>query len=643
MLQFMRKSVGSWLGIGILVLALGALVVTLFHPTDPVNTGGGGTVLASVGKRRVTEPEYQRSVERAVARERENNPQMTTPEFLRLGGGALVLDQMIQNEAVGAWGASNGMAISRRMVDGEIASIPALQVNGKFDEPTFRRLLAEQRVSEDELRRGIESDLARRQLLQPIALGTYVPQGLAEPFARLLLEARHGQILAIPAAAMPATAKPTDADLKSYYEANRRAYTLPERRGFRYATFDSASLASRAAATPAEIEAYYKEHAVDFGGVETRDVRQIVLADEKQANAFAADVKGGKDFVAAATALGWAEGDVSLGSVTKDALQKDTSAEVANAAFSLPSGGLSGVIRSPLGYHVVQVRSITPAKPRPLDSVRGEIAAKVSAQKLQDLLSDTVAHTEDRFQDGQTLADVAKDMGLELKTAAPVTADGRQFSADYVLTRFDQPQLLSHIFDSSSEDGPQVADLGGGHYALFEISDTVPPALVPLDRIRDDVTAAWEAKQHSDAAKKLADDIAARAEKGEKLATLATASKLPPPQQISVRRLELTQMAQQGQKVPPPVLMLLSTAKGQARVVAAPGNQGYFVVQVDGVEPGDLAQVPQLAGAVRQGMQREAADEMVSTFLHVIERSENVVRNPDAIRAADRRMAGAGQ
>ena len=38
MLQFLRKSVSSWVGILILGLALGALVITLFQPSGPGGT-----------------------------------------------------------------------------------------------------------------------------------------------------------------------------------------------------------------------------------------------------------------------------------------------------------------------------------------------------------------------------------------------------------------------------------------------------------------------------------------------------------------------------------------------------------------------------------------------------------------------------
>ena len=143
MLEFLRKSVSSWLGIGILLVALGALVFTLFQPTGPSSgSGASGPVMANIGESSVNEPEFVRAMDRAVAREREANPQMTLPDFVRLGGGELVLEQMISGKAVEQFGIANGMTVSRRVVDGEIASIPAAQLNGKFDDATFLILCA---------------------------------------------------------------------------------------------------------------------------------------------------------------------------------------------------------------------------------------------------------------------------------------------------------------------------------------------------------------------------------------------------------------------------------------------------------------------------------------------------------------------
>ena len=142
MLQFLRKSVSSWVGILILGLALGALVFTLFQPTAPGGPAQSGQVLATVGDRVVTESDYLTLVDRAVNRERQRTPTITNPDFIGAGGGEMVLQQLIASKAMQSFAKANAMAISRRMVDGEIASVPAFQLNGKFDDGTFRRLLA---------------------------------------------------------------------------------------------------------------------------------------------------------------------------------------------------------------------------------------------------------------------------------------------------------------------------------------------------------------------------------------------------------------------------------------------------------------------------------------------------------------------
>lgn len=645
MLQFLRKTVTSWLGILILALVLGAMVITLFQRQSP---GGGGTVgtgpvLAKVGDLSIAESEYLRMVDRAVQQERQRTPEMTNAQFVSAGGGEMVLNQMVANKAMRAFADNNRMAVSKRMVDGEIASIPALQVNGKFDDATFRRLLAEQRMTEQELRDNIASDLLRRQLLQPVVTGSAVPRGMAEPFAALLLEVRKGAILPIPSVAMPDPGKPTDQQLTAFHQEHRANYTLPERRAFRFAEISGEGLAAAARPTEADIRKYYDAHQGDYGGLEQRDVSAILLRDEAAARAFVAEVRGGKSFADAASAHGFSAADVALGAQTKPNLTTEVNEQVANAAFATAAGAVSDPVQSPLGWHVVQVTKVTPATPRPFATVSAEIEKKLLEQKAQDLLSDTVAKAEDRLAAGESLGDVAKSLNIPVQTAPALTADGRLFDEQYQVTRVNQP-LLPKVFAADTSEGPQVVEVGPGHFALIEVTDVTAPVLVPLDKIRADVELAWQIKTRSDAAKKAADTIAAAVSKGESLAAAAKAATggaaLPPAQPLAVRRLELTQLAQQGQQVPPPVLLMLNTPKGQARVLPAPGGQGWFVVKVDDVTPGDLSQAPQLADAVRQGLVRDAGTELAETYVRSIERSVGVVRQPEQLKAVNRRLTG---
>ena len=641
MLQILRKSVSSWVGILILALALGALVFTLFQPTGPAGgPGQSGAVLATVGDSAIQESDYMGAVDRAVSRERERTPELTNPEFIAAGGGEMVMQQLVAGKAMNAFGAKNAMVISRRMVDGEIASIPAFQVNGKFDDATFRRLIGQQRVSEAEIRDSIATDLMRRQLLQPILAGTTVPRAMAEPYAALLLEQRRGVILPIPSAAMPDPGKPTDAQLTAFHQENKAVYTLPERRAFRFAEIDSGALAEKAKPTAEAVRKYYDDNPLEFGGLETRDVRQIVLADEARAKAFVAAVRGGKPFATAAEAEGYGEADTALGTLTQDAMAQQVNADAAKAAFALKAGAVSDPVKSSFGWHVVEAIAIHPPKPQPFASVSAGIEKKLADEKLVDLMAETVASAEDKLAEGQSLADVARSLGAAVQTSPALTADGRLFDDSYAATRVDQP-LLPKVFAAETSEGPQVVETDAGRHALLEVTDVVAPTLVPLEKIRSSVEMAWAVKARSDAAKAEADRIAAAASKGQPLQAATAGTRLPAPQTLTVRRLELTQMAQQGQQVPPPVVMLLNTPKGQARVIPAPGGQGWFVVKVEDVVPGNIAEAPQLTDAVRQSLVRDAGSEMAESFVRSIERDVGVVRKPDAMKAVNRRLTGA--
>lgn len=641
MLKMLRNSVSSWVGIGILALALGALVVTLFQPTGPVNApGASGPVMATVGRSTITESEFLVDVERAAAREREQQPNMTQADFINAGGGELVFDQMLMAKAINEYAAVNKMAVSRRVVDGEIASIPAAQVNGKFDDATFRRLLQNQRLSEAELRESIANDIKRRQLLLPVASSTVVPRAMAEPYAALLLEVRDGSIIAVPSGIMPDPGKPTDEQLADFHKENARAYTIPERRAYRYALLTPEALTARAQPTEEEIAADFKARAAEYGGAELRDVNFVVLSDERKALALVKAVRGGQPFAEAAAAEGFTAADIALGRRPEAGLADELREDVARAAFALKAVGVTDPIATPFGFYVLEVAAIVPPQPRSLDSVRGEIAERLLHSKREALLSELVARADESLAGGESLVDVAKALELELEVAPLSAADGRVFADDLSVERHEQP-ILSHVFAADEADGPQVVDLGEGRFALFEISDVAQPQLVPLARIREDVELAWALKARSDAARAAADGIATALGKGETLRAAIGDLRLPKPQNLSVRRLELSQMAQQGQEIPPPVAALLSTSEGQARVIAAPGGQGWFVVKVAKVTPGDLQEAPQLVDVVRQGFAQQAADEMVQGFVRAVEREVVVVRQPDVLAASKRRITGA--
>ncbi|HEY9552468.1 SurA N-terminal domain-containing protein, partial [Allosphingosinicella sp.] len=272
MLKIFRSGASSKILFGFLGLALFAMVVTGFGTGGGGlgDLGGGGDTIAEVGSGRIGSTEVADQANRQFARARDQQPDLDMGAFLRSGALGEIIDQMISQTALGVFGRDQGLVASKRMVDGEIASIPAFQnLAGQFDENAFRAALARENVSEATLRNEIASTLIARQLLLPAAGSPKVPDALARQYATLLLEQRTGSIGIVPAEAMGAGTEPSAAEIAAFYKENEARYTIPERRVLRFATFGAGQVAN-VAPTDAEIAAFYQANAARYGAKETR-------------------------------------------------------------------------------------------------------------------------------------------------------------------------------------------------------------------------------------------------------------------------------------------------------------------------------------------------------------------------------------
>ncbi len=626
MISFIRKYVTTWPVLLLLGLVLVAFVIT--GVGDPFGGGSGGSKgdLARAGKASVTEQEVMQRFERVISQARETSPGLTQAEAARQGGIEQVVDQLAGVAALAEFGTKHGVAVSERLVDGQIASVDAFRVGGKFDEATFRRLLAQQRLSERELREGLRSDLMRKQLLVPVATGAQVPREVAAPYARLLLDIHEGGGSSVPPPAVPA---PGAAQVAAFYAANKARFVTPERRGFRYALIDRSGFAAAASVSDAEVEADYAKNREAYGGVEQRRLSQLVLPDAAKAKAFAAAVAGGENFAAAAArATGAAASDVALGLVTRDKFAAATSAALATQAFAARPGSVVGPVQTDFGWNVVRVDEVVAAQGKSLAVLKPVIVAKLRDAKAEAALADLIAKVEDGLAEGASFADIVKARSLAAVAVAPVGKDGAGAPPAAL-------PLVAKAFDADPADGATVVDLTAGQFALLELGQVIAPAPPPLAQITPQVTAALTLEQRSKAAKATADAVIADVAKGTSFAAALAQRGLPPPRPIRGRRIDVIQQ----QKVPPAIQEFLSMPAATTR--ALPATDGtVLLIRVDRIVPGDLAAAPPLLEATRQQLAQTAPDEIAAAFGRAVEREVGVTRNPTAIAATKRRILG---
>jgi len=642
MLQFFRSFFSSTLGI-VVTLGMVGLIALAFAAGDVASSGGfggvaGGDRAAMVGNQRISTSDLGKALTQNLNQARQQDPGLTMNAYIAGGGVDASLNQLIDRAAIAVFGEKHGIVAGKRLVDSELAKIPGLQgLDGKFSDATYHQMLAQRQLTDSEVRDSIAQSLIARQTLRPAQYGAIIPAGVVMRYAQILKEHRSGTIALLPSAAFAPTAAPSDAQVASFYEHHRAAFIRPETRVLRYAIFGDNAVKSVAEPTDAEIAANYTANQAQYAASESRRITQLVAPTQAAAQAIAQEVGGGKALETVAASKGLSA--ASLGLVTQSALADQTAPDVAAAAFAGKRGALVGPIKGPLGWHLLRIDAIEEKPARSLAQARAEIAAKLSADRHRAALADLTARIDDRLGQGYALSDAAKDLGLPLQTTPPITADGRVPAPNTALPKELAP-LLRTAFTMDRTHQPQLAEVEAGKtYVIYDVSQITPSAPAPLAQIKGDVTAAMVLEQGATNARRAAQRVMAQVRKGTDLATALNGLgvKLPPPSPVSFSREQLGAM---GQKVPAPVSLLFAMAPNTIKLMAAPQNQGWIVVQLKQIQSDPLAANYPLLASASTELGQITGNEYAEELGNAMRGEVGVTRNPVAIKAVAAQAVG---
>lgn len=602
---------------------------------------GGGNVVAKVGDRKITDAELRERIDIFLSNLRRGGQNVTMAQFLAQGGLELALDEMINGASMVEFGKQSGMQVSKKLVDGEIASNPAFfGLDGKFSQKQFEELLGQNRISPVTFRNQMTDDRYGSWFVNRATIGNQIPEGVVLPYASLLLERRAGVVGLVSTIAMDPGADPDDKTLTAWYNGKRARYTVPERRILRYAVVNPDSLKDRTAATEAEIADVYKKAGNRFAATEKRSVRQLVTLDQATANRIANEVKGGKTLAAAASAAGLEP--TSFEGVEKAALAKQTAPAVADAAFAAAQGAVAGPIRSQLGWHILQVEKVEAVAAKTLDQARTELAGEIGARKLAEALAALRQSLEDGVGDGKTFDEAVADAKLTATrspalTAAGTNPDDPNYKPDATIA----PVMRAGFTFEQAGDEPQVVALGAdGTFALVGLERVVPAAPRPLAQIRDRVVKDYLVEQALTKARAVATGMIAKLEKGvpmQQALAEAGVTKGPPPKPFDFKRSEIL-----GPNMAPYLQMAFQMAPKKAKLVEGSNREGYYVVYLDKVEEHSAANDPAALQRVRGDIAPQVGPEYARQFIASMRNHLKVTRNEKAIAALKAELSRTG-
>lgn len=493
MLEFLRNKASGVLGIlliGLLVIAFG-----LWGIADTF-TGFSNSEIASVGSKKIDRQEFQlRYVQTTRDLSRRLGTTLSATDASNLGVTRQVLVNMLGGAALHEASDQMGLAFGDEAIAAAILKDPNFAgVNGEFDEPTFRAVLAQNGLDEklfveDQRRFHLTNQLTDASIDRAL-----MPKLLMESLYQHFLERRVANYMILTLEQTDETGEPTDEELETFFNETRLRFAQAETRSGHALVVSPARFAELINIDRATLEEEYELSMSEFTVAEKRKVDQLVLADDTEAARVREQKANGVPFVEIVDGAGQSLENTDLGEIERGDM---ISADLAEIAFSMEKSEISDVIEGPLGYVVLRVRDIKPGATLSLDAVEDRLRQRIIYDRaLEDMLAFTET-VEDELAGGETLENIGQRFALDVIKIDNITNNGKTLDGreSALLARYDA--LTSLLFESSIGEDIPMQEMEDGSFIWLRLNDVTPSIVPPLKDVRDAVTAEWKVDERS--------------------------------------------------------------------------------------------------------------------------------------------------
>ncbi|HYA73416.1 MAG TPA: SurA N-terminal domain-containing protein [Roseiarcus sp.] len=627
MLDGMRKATQGLIGRFVMTVVLGLIIVSfVVWGIGDMFRASVSDKVAEVGGAVITVQQFQSALQNLMYQyQTRSKTGLTNAQAHALGLDSEVLQRLVAEAALDQRAASLGLAISDDAIAAAVRADPNLQdASGQFSRARFDAALRDSGLSE----RGFFASQSRAYLRQQIELalvdGLSAPKSLVDALARVDAQTRAIDYLVLPPGAAGDVPAPATDALKGYFEDRKANYRAPEYRGFAILPVSSADLAKPAEVSDEDAKALYdKVRDARFIVPEKRKLQQIVFANEAEAAEAEAKIKGGAAFDDIVKARDLKPSDIDLGETTKAGMFDPA---IAEAAFVLPEGGVSDVVKGRFGPVIVRVVAIAPANAQSFaeveDALKKEIAANRAAGDVQTL-HDKI---EDARVAGKSLTEAAKSVGLETRVIAAVDAQG----LDPTGAAVDLPEkalLLRSAFasDVGVDDAPlQTKDRG---YLWFEVAKVEPARERAFEEVKDAVEKQWRADEVARLLGAKALDMVKQLDAGASVASLAQSAGLESKSAADIRRRGGGGLAESV------VSAVFGTPPNGAGSAATPDGRVVFKIAADATPPTDPNDPAIKQAAARLADALESS--LVTQYVTALERELGVTIHDNVLQAAE--------
>ena len=408
-----------------------------------------------------------------------------------------VLDRLVDQRVLRIAARRANIEVGDEMVRDTIRSLQAFQVDGRFDPQQYQLVLASQvpamtpRAFEQEVRTGLVDTM----IVDAVVDSAFSTPSQQEQLLRLLDERRDVAWVTWPAP--PADDTPVDdATVAAWYEAHPDDYRREERVAIEYITLDAEGL-DVPEVDEATLQAMYDDAGERFAENEERLASHILVqvdsdTTDAQARAEATRIAGlasepGADFAALAREhsddVGSRATGGDLGWITRGTMGDAFD----QALFALEPGATSAPVKTDYGWHVIQLRELTPGARVPFEEVRDQLAREAAAEAREMAFNELAGQVVDEvYTNPGDLAAAAEIAGVEVQTTGLFArGEGTGVAANPGVQRVAFSEAL--VEDGLVSDPVEVAS---GQTVLLRVVEHQAEQVQPLEDVREQVVAA---------------------------------------------------------------------------------------------------------------------------------------------------------
>jgi len=506
--------------LGVIVLVLSGGMLLYLVPTGPGSTQLATDTVAKVGDQTITVAEIRQQLNQI--KQTNQVPPMLEPYYAQRILQQLLLEKEMEYEA-----SQLGIRVSNDEIADRIKLIlPAAFNGGTPIAPDQYAALVQQRTQmsvsqfEEQVRQGMLQEKFQKLVTDGISAG---PAELQEEFVYRNEKVKLDYAYIKPEDLL-AKITVSDAEINAAYEKNKAKYQVPEKRVVRYAIVDVNQVRQGMQISDDQLKAQYQKNIQDYQVPNRVHVEHILLMTvnkpdaeveeiKKKAEDILSQAKKGSNFEDLAKKYSEDPGTKDKGGDLGWIIQGQTVPEFEKAAFSLPKGSISDLVKTQYGFHILKIIDKESAHTKPFDEVKDAIRtplllseADKKAADIADKLSQAI-----RQSNKVSLDDLAQQYHLTVGETRPVAATDPLLE----LGNSQDVKVSDSIFRLRQGDLslPIHTDRG---YLVLSIKQILPSHQGTLDEVRDKVVAELKQQKASEEARTKADQLVAKAKAGEK-------------------------------------------------------------------------------------------------------------------------------